>query len=419
MSAWALYHDNDELKCEVVREAIMAKAITDGEVICGDIKQLAASDVRGFRRAHFFCGGGFWDLVLNLAGWGDEPVWTGSCPCPSFSSAGKGDGFDDPRHLWPDWFRLISECKPAAIFGEQADDAVGYGWLDLVQADLEAEDYAVGKAILGAASVGAPHIRQRIYFCADAEAALRRRAGQPSIDGRWPSQVGRSGNPGNGADSDGRVSGDGDLQRSGQHGLFAADYGTGVGTDAYGESSERRTRGILGTEAPLGGAWLFNGNRSDGPADGGEAIGRANPLHTERGPQYLDGNDGRDRKNGGRTEAHGVTGAHGKFFVGQQSFQSRLEGHTRDEREWRGPGWLDPEAARSIAETGATRGFWHDCDWWYGRDGKYRPIGPGLFPLAHGSTARVGRLRMYGDAICIPTATAFVQAYLEARGIAA
>jgi DNA (cytosine-5)-methyltransferase 1 len=67
-------------------------------------------------------------------------VWTGSCPCPSFSAAGKGEGFDDARHLWPDWARLIRECKPPVIFGEQADDAIGYGWLDLVQTDLEAAD---------------------------------------------------------------------------------------------------------------------------------------------------------------------------------------------------------------------------------------------------------------------------------------
>ena len=47
------------------------------------------------------------------------PVWTGSCPCPSFSEAGKGEGFDDDRHLWPDWDTLIRECRPPVLFGEQ------------------------------------------------------------------------------------------------------------------------------------------------------------------------------------------------------------------------------------------------------------------------------------------------------------
>jgi DNA (cytosine-5)-methyltransferase 1 len=76
---------------------------------------------------------------------------------------------------------------------------------------------------------------------------------------------------------------------------------------------------------------------------------------------------------------------------------------------------IDPQQARSIAEAGATRGFWGDCDWWYGKDDKYRPIGPGLFPLASRSPARVLRLRMYGDSICIPAATEFIKAYLEAE----
>ena len=92
-----------------------------------------------------------------------------------------------------------------------------------------------------------------------------------------------------------------------------------------------------------------------------------------------------------------------------------LEGHFGDVREWRGPGWLDPLTARSVAEAGATRGFWRDCDWWYGRDGKWRPIGPGLFPLASRATSRVLRLRGYGDSIVAPLAIAWIKAYLEAR----
>lgn len=59
-----------------------------------------------------------------------------------------------------------------------------------------------------------------------------------------------------------------------------------------------------------------------------------------------------------------------------------------------------------------TRGFWADCDWWYGRDGKYRPIEPGLFPLAHGAANRVLKLRGYGDAINAEVAKAFIEAYL-------
>lgn len=93
-----------------------------------------------------FAGGGFWSLALRWAGWPDDrPCWTGSCPCPSFSAAGKGAGFDDPRHLWPDWARLVREHRPPVVFGEQVAAAVGYGWLDLVQADMEAAAYTFGQ----------------------------------------------------------------------------------------------------------------------------------------------------------------------------------------------------------------------------------------------------------------------------------
>ena len=116
---WAYYQDIDEEKCEWVCELIKAGVVTDGEVDCRDIKLVTADDVRGFRRVHCFAGIAVWDYALNLAGWGDRPVWTGSCPCQSFSSAGKQKGKDDERHLWPEWFRLIQQCHPAVIFGEQ------------------------------------------------------------------------------------------------------------------------------------------------------------------------------------------------------------------------------------------------------------------------------------------------------------
>ena len=61
---------------------------------------------------------------------------------------------------------------------------------------------------------------------------------------------------------------------------------------------------------------------------------------------------------------------------------------------------------------GATS-FWDNCDWLSCRDGKYRPVESGTFPLAHGSTARVGRLRAYGNAIVPQAAQALIEAYLE------
>ena len=58
-------------------------------------------------------------------------------------------------------------------------------------------------------------------------------------------------------------------------------------------------------------------------------------------------------------------------------------------------------------------GFWRNADWLLCRDGRWRPVEPGTFPLAHGAAARVGRLRGYGNAIVSPQAEAFVRAFMD------
>ncbi len=62
---------------------------------------------------------------------------------------------------------------------------------------------------------------------------------------------------------------------------------------------------------------------------------------------------------------------------------------------------------------GSAHGGWSDADWLYCRDGKWRPVEPGTFPLAHGVSARVGRLRGYGNAIVAQLAAEFVMAFDE------
>ena len=78
-----------------------------------------------------------------------------------------------------------------------------------------------------------------------------------------------------------------------------------------------------------------------------------------------------------------------------------------------------PEPSRHDASghqsgpTGPTNGQWRDADWLFCRGGKWRPVESGTFPLAHGSPARVGRLRGYGNAIVAPQAAAFIEAVRE------
>ncbi len=161
------YNENDPKAAAWLRELIKGGHIAPGEVDERSIRDVRADDLRGFVQCHFFAGIGGWSYALRLAGWpDDEAVWTGSCPCQPFSSAGKAQGLCDERHLWPAFRGLIAKRHPAIVFGEQVASKDGRAWLAGVRSDLEGDGYAVGAADLCAAGVAAPHQRQRLYWVA-------------------------------------------------------------------------------------------------------------------------------------------------------------------------------------------------------------------------------------------------------------
>jgi DNA (cytosine-5)-methyltransferase 1 len=164
------YNENDPKTAAWLRELIAANAIPAGDVDTRSICEVRPSDLGGYTSCHFFAGIGGWAFALRLAGWPDDkPVDTGSCPCQPFSVAGEGKGEADERHLWPIWFNLIRQRRPPVIFGEQVASPLALQWIDGVFANLEAESYACGASDLCAAGINAPHIRQRLYWVADAE----------------------------------------------------------------------------------------------------------------------------------------------------------------------------------------------------------------------------------------------------------
>ena len=169
------YNEFDKKKCVMLKQLMADGHISKGDIDDRPIQEVRADELTGYTRCHFFAGVGLWDYALNLAGWPeDKPVWTGSCPCQPFSAAGRQKGKADDRHLWPEWLRLIQECGPATIFGEQVNAAIAKGWLDDVYQGLEAQDYAVGSVVLSASSVGAPHRRERLWFVADSRCQSER-----------------------------------------------------------------------------------------------------------------------------------------------------------------------------------------------------------------------------------------------------
>jgi DNA (cytosine-5)-methyltransferase 1 len=105
---------------------------------------------------------------IKAINWGDvvrPDVICGGYPCQPFSNAGKRRGEDDPRHLWP-WVRdAISELRPRYAILENVRGHLSMGGLTVI-GELASIGYDAEWRIVSAASVGAPHRRDRLIIVA-------------------------------------------------------------------------------------------------------------------------------------------------------------------------------------------------------------------------------------------------------------
>jgi DNA (cytosine-5)-methyltransferase 1 len=340
MEPLAYYNEIDKYAAEWLGNLMTAGHIARGVIDTRGIEDVKPSDLAGFTQCHFFAGIGVWSYALRQAGWPDDrKVWTGSCPCQPFSPAGKGAGFADERHLWPDFYHLIRECRPAAVVGEQVASKDAGPWIDLVHTDLEALGYAFGAVPFPSAGVGAPHIRDRLYWMANADIE----------------------------------------RRLGEHALL-------LGVQPGRVSQDRIEI-----------------------AGGGVASGLANAQQEQRGrwptPEGSIGHDAGERQQGTN-----IVEPRGGVDRLVDTLGARLEGHSGQH------GLVaQDDGVVQLRPAGPVNGYWEDVDWLYCRDGKWRPVEPGTFPLAHGAPARVGRLRAYGNAINAQAAIAFIDAALNSN----
>lgn len=418
----AFYNEHDPKAAAWLRELVAQGHIAPGIVDERSISDIAPDELAGFAQCHFFAGIGVWPLALRAAGWADDrPVWTGSCPCQPFSAAGKGEGFHDPRHLWPDWYWLIQQRRPAVILGEQVASKDAMVWLDHVSADLEAEGYAFGAADLCAAGAGlegfeesvwGERLSRAIHLCPDpvvagalgafADFAARNLGGEHGgahirqrayLVGLADIALGGFGE-----------FGDALVARHGGHSDGRRDPHRGMADRI--DDGQRQYRDGVGRETGTGQAgsgereWV----RPD-PADG---------FSTRRVAHDLSGRCGQTRRNFTTTGDDGPVGDNTSFGV-VHCEQSRLEGHGGHVDDGHEPGWLDAQPNRSASPAGcagdpyASNRRRGDADWLLSRDAKWRPVEPGTFPLAHAAPARVGRLRGYGNALDFQTALLWVE----------
>lgn len=371
MKKWNYYNEIDPKAAAWIRELIKRKLIPDGEVDERSITEVKPDDVRDFIQAHWFAGICGWPLAFQLAGIpATTPLWTGSCPCQPFSTAGKGLAQADERHLWPVFFDLVRQCRPPVVFGEQVASAIGKGWLDGISADLEAEGYACGAAVLGAHSVGAPHIRQRLYWVANAESigsgqgeSHTRRSIEGSDEKQRPLSIRGGANGGWMADSE-------------QPGL--------EGQSRHGDNwsqSRRLNQDTAGSTSQSGAASGMVLSNSHGCSQGSDATTPAGHRNTiEPAGSWIDG-------------------------MGHASSVRQRGGSKDGSRESSEMSWTGHQTP------------WNDSRLVHCRDGKTRrvPTEPAFFPLAHGVPARVVRLRGYGNAIVPQVAAEFIRAFYETQ----
>lgn len=106
------------------------------------------------------------DIHLTDVPYDDIDVICGGFPCQDISVAGKGEGLDGKRSgLWFEYKRLIQEIKPRYVIIENVANLRSKG-LSAVLQDLREIGYDAEWHIISARSVGAVHLRERIWIIA-------------------------------------------------------------------------------------------------------------------------------------------------------------------------------------------------------------------------------------------------------------
>ena len=395
----AYYNEFDPYCAQWLRNLIDAGHIPFGDVDERSITEIDPDEIKEYDQWHFFAGLGGWGYAARLAGIGETSgVLTGSPPCQPFSSAGKRQGYADERHLAPVWLDLVAALRPAWVFGEQVAAAINKdNWLDDLLNELEKQGYATGAIVLPACGVGAPHIRQRLWVTARLSDSNDSQCKGTRLPSRVESQNARPWDSG-------ALIGLADAADNGH--LAAENRGSIREKQKEGrvQQSERACShgGMADTKSTRAGEnqqglWKEHGN--------GCKNGRLADTDALRQPRKRGGSATQSQRASEREQAGGMADATDNGHLAADGLRETVESPKPEGAERFGQSARGSNhRTSSEAHTG-----WDDPDWLYCRDGKWRAVESGTFPLADGIPARVGRLRGYGNAIVPQVATEIIK----------
>ncbi|MCW2455576.1 UNVERIFIED_ORG: DNA (cytosine-5)-methyltransferase 1 [Rahnella aquatilis] len=343
----AYYNEIDPYAAQWLRNLIKAGHIAPGYVDERSIIDVKPEDLTDFTQCHFFAGIGAWSLALRNAGWPDD------------------------RPVWTG----SCPCQPFSVAGNQRGQLderhLAPVWLNLIQ--QQKPPVIFGEQVAGAISKNwlddlFNELETEGYACGAAVLPACS-VGAPHIRQRLTFGAKRVANP------------HGEQQRSGSLRREGAEY-----VPARRFESSAAPSGLC----IAGGMANCNDNRQQ-PGEGGGSGRKSSCSRNDSGWSCSPGGL--------------VNAAHQRL----QGFGSDNNALGREGPDVRQAGLFDRTGSSSIATP--VNGVWRDADWLLCRDGKWRPVESGTFPLANGIANRVGRLRAYGNAIVPQAATKFIIAF--------
>jgi DNA (cytosine-5)-methyltransferase 1 len=349
VSKLAYYNENDAFAAEWLRRLIAGGHIAPGDVDERDVRDVKPSDLGGYAQCHFFAGVGVWSYALRQAGWKDNAS-IWTGSCPCQPFSAAGKGGGFADERHL-WPAFHHLIRAHGPELVIGEQVASKDGLDWLDlVQTDMEEAGYAFGALDTCAAGFGAPHWRQRLYWVAVSAIEGSQGRVSRPGAVSGARRRRAPERSGCDV--RVADANNRQRD---------------RIADGEGRER--------DGEARGRIESNGQ----PKSGGDAIGLDNSPSARRARP-----------------------------IGNAESEARHEARLR----------VSGEASR-FGELGASgrpgplNGLWRDADWLYCRDGKWRPVEPGSFPLVNGAAARVGRLRGYGNAIVAPQAAEFCKVVRE------